>query len=66
MGLTGEFPGREKGLKQFIEITPPLKKPMVADSDNIVALTATKKPKPPELPILPGMVAIVKNPNHPI
>ncbi|XP_031280919.1 NAD(P)H-quinone oxidoreductase subunit S, chloroplastic [Pistacia vera] len=66
MGLTGGFPGGEKGLMQFIEKNPPPKKPMVADSGNIVGLTTTKKPKPPELPLLmPGMFAIVKNPNSP-
>ncbi|XP_044484138.1 NAD(P)H-quinone oxidoreductase subunit S, chloroplastic isoform X2 [Mangifera indica] len=66
MGLTGGFPGGEKGLKQFIEKNPPPKKPVAADSSNTVVLNTTKKPKPPELPLLmPGMFAIVKNPNHP-
>ncbi|KAL5816784.1 hypothetical protein ACOSQ3_025162 [Xanthoceras sorbifolium] len=66
MGLTGGFPGGEKGLKQFIEKNPPPKKPSVSDSGKAVGLTTTKKPKAPELPLLmPGMFAIVKNPNHP-
>ncbi|KAJ6701856.1 putative proteinD(P)H-QUINONE OXIDOREDUCTASE SUBUNIT S CHLOROPLASTIC [Salix koriyanagi] len=60
MGLTGGFPGGEKGLEKFIEENPPPKKQSVAK------LTITNKPKPPELPLLlPGMIAIVKNPNNP-
>ncbi|KAI9174170.1 hypothetical protein LWI28_013129 [Acer negundo] len=67
LGLTGGFPGGEKGLKQFIEKNPPPPKiPSVSDSGNVVGLTATKKPKAPELPLLmPGMFAIVKNSNNP-
>lgn len=66
MGLTGGFPGGEKGLQQFIEQNPPPKKPVTADSGDVVALTTTRKPKPPEWPLLmPGMFAIVKNPNNP-
>ncbi|KAK0587740.1 hypothetical protein LWI29_027951 [Acer saccharum] len=67
LGLTGGFPGGEKGLKQFIEKNPPPpKKPSVSDSGNVVGLTTTKKPKAPELPLLmPGMFAIVKNSNNP-
>uniref|UniRef100_A0A6N2N368 Uncharacterized protein n=1 Tax=Salix viminalis TaxID=40686 RepID=A0A6N2N368_SALVM len=50
MGLTGGFPGGEKGLEKFIEENPPPKKQSVAK------LTITNKPKPPELPLLlPGM-----------
>ncbi|KAB5573466.1 hypothetical protein DKX38_000660 [Salix brachista] len=60
MGLTGGFPGGEKGLEKFIEENPPPKKQSVAK------LSITNKPKPPELPLLlPGMIAIVKNPNNP-
>ncbi|KAJ4711885.1 NAD(P)H-quinone oxidoreductase subunit S chloroplastic [Melia azedarach] len=66
MGLTGGFPGGEKGLKQFVEKNPPPKKLAVEDSGDVVALSTSKKPKPPELPLLlPGMFAIVKNPNNP-
>ncbi|XP_021642690.1 NAD(P)H-quinone oxidoreductase subunit S, chloroplastic [Hevea brasiliensis] len=66
MGLTGGFPGGEKGLKKFIEENPPPKKQSAADSGDIQGLTATKKPEPPELPLLmPGMIAIVNNPNNP-
>ncbi|KAJ8768589.1 hypothetical protein K2173_022708 [Erythroxylum novogranatense] len=66
MGLTGGFPGGEKGLKKFVGENPPPKKQSVADTDSVVVLTASKKPKAPELPLLlPGMIAIVKNPNSP-
>ncbi|MBA0697624.1 hypothetical protein Goari_021158 [Gossypium aridum] len=63
MGLTGGFPGGEKGLKKFIEENPPPAKQTVSDSVSIARLG---KPKSPELPLLmPGMIAIVKNPNNP-
>ncbi|XP_007040529.2 PREDICTED: NAD(P)H-quinone oxidoreductase subunit S, chloroplastic isoform X1 [Theobroma cacao] len=66
MGLTGGFPGGEKGLKKFVEENPPPARQSVSDSVSIARLAATKKPKPPELPLLmPGMIAIVKNPNNP-
>ncbi|KAB2034275.1 hypothetical protein E1A91_D04G075200v1 [Gossypium mustelinum] len=57
------FPGGEKGLKKFIEENPPPAKQSVSDSVSIARLG---KPKSPELPLLmPGMIAIVKNPNNP-
>ncbi|KAK8584236.1 hypothetical protein V6N13_109633 [Hibiscus sabdariffa] len=63
MGLTGGFPGGEKGLKKFIEENPPPPKQSVPDS---VSIARPAKPKSPELPLLmPGMIAIVKNPNNP-
>jgi len=63
MGLTGGFPGGEKGLKKFIQENPP-PKPVQGSKSLKVALS--EKPKPPELPLLlPGMIAIVKNPNNP-
>ncbi|CAL1373588.1 unnamed protein product [Linum trigynum] len=64
MGLTGGFPGGEKGLQKFIEENPPPKK---TDSGALAGITTSvKKPKAPELPLLmPGMIAIVKNPNSP-
>ncbi|XWS61606.1 hypothetical protein CRYUN_Cryun07bG0140600 [Craigia yunnanensis] len=66
MGLTGGFPGGEKGLQKFIEENPPSVKQPISDSGSIARLAATKKPKPPDLPLLmPGMIAIVKNPNNP-
>lgn len=66
MGLTGGFPGGEVGLQKFIEKNPPPPKPTAADSGSLVETTSSKKPKPPELPLLmPGMIAIVKNPNNP-
>lgn len=65
MGLTGGFPGGEKGLQSFIEKNPPPpKKP--AEKASAAAVPSLKKPKAPELPILmPGMIALVKNPNNP-
>ncbi|KAG2680872.1 hypothetical protein I3760_11G118300 [Carya illinoinensis] len=65
MGLTGGFPGGEKGLITFIERNPPPRK-TAADSANLLEVTSSKKPKAPELPLLmPGMIAIVNNPNNP-
>ncbi|KAL1329554.1 hypothetical protein HN51_046678 [Arachis hypogaea] len=62
MGLTGGFPGGEKGLKKFIMENPPKK----GDGIQSLKLSMAKKPKPPELPLLlPGMIAIVSNPNNP-
>ncbi|KAJ4913014.1 hypothetical protein Rs2_07635 [Raphanus sativus] len=68
MGLTGGFPGGEKGLKTFIEQNPPPPpQPKRGGSDDVVSTIATeKKPRAPELPLLmPGMIAIVKNANSP-
>ncbi|XP_057477171.1 NAD(P)H-quinone oxidoreductase subunit S, chloroplastic [Actinidia eriantha] len=67
LGLTGGFPGGEKGLKKFIEQNPPPPKPTAQELDTVgLSQGLTKKPKPPELPLLmPGMIAIVKNPNSP-
>ncbi|XP_061340162.1 NAD(P)H-quinone oxidoreductase subunit S, chloroplastic [Gastrolobium bilobum] len=63
MGLTGGFPGGEKGLIKFIEENPP---PISGAGNKSLNLSLSKKPKPPELPLLlPGMIAIVKNPNNP-
>ena len=64
LGLTGGFPGGEKGLKEFIEKNPLPKKDQ--KSEEMGLLPRSKKPKPPELPlILPGMIVLVKNPNNP-
>ncbi|KAL2524950.1 NAD(P)H-quinone oxidoreductase subunit S [Abeliophyllum distichum] len=64
LGLTGGFPGGEKGLIKFIEQNPPPKKGESAIVD--FTPSSVKKPKAPELPLLlPGMIAIVKNPNNP-
>ncbi|KAJ1392609.1 NADH dehydrogenase-like complex, subunit S [Sesbania bispinosa] len=63
MGLTGGFPGGEKGLKKFIQENPP---PKPGAGNKRLNLSLSEKPKPPELPmLLPGMIAIVKNPNNP-
>lgn len=66
MGLTGGFPGGEKGLELFIEKNPPPKKPTAAGTGTITQIVSSKKPDAPELPLLmPGMIAIVSNPNSP-
>ncbi|KAL3818283.1 hypothetical protein ACJIZ3_004188 [Penstemon smallii] len=72
LGLTGGFPGGEKGLQKFIEQNPPPKKDETTTATATASLelgfnqSLVKKPKPPELPLfLPGMIAIVKNPNNP-
>lgn len=63
MGLTGGFPGGERGLMLFIEKNPPPEKPT---GGKATLLANLKKPKAPELPLLlPGMIAIVTNPNSP-
>uniref|UniRef100_A0A0F7GYB9 Chlororespiratory reduction31 n=1 Tax=Pelargonium incrassatum TaxID=163034 RepID=A0A0F7GYB9_9ROSI len=64
MGLTGGFPGGETGLKKFIEENPP--PPKSSSANKTVSLATLKKARAPELPLLmPGMIAIVKNPNNP-
>lgn len=61
LGLTGGFPGGEKGLKKFIEENPP-----IACKEEAGIVFSGSKPKPPELPLfLPGMIVIVKNPKNP-
>uniref|UniRef100_A0A0F7GY80 Chlororespiratory reduction31 n=1 Tax=Monsonia marlothii TaxID=163685 RepID=A0A0F7GY80_9ROSI len=66
MGLTGGFPGGETGLKKFIEENPPTPKKTASAGEKVLSIATTKKPKAPELPLLmPGMIAIVKNPNSP-
>ncbi|GAB4834563.1 hypothetical protein Ancab_032821 [Ancistrocladus abbreviatus] len=67
LGLTGGFPGGERGLQKFIEKNPPPQKPLSSESKQMgLDPSSIKKPKAPELPLLlPGMIAIVKNPNNP-
>nr|XP_043607144.1 NAD(P)H-quinone oxidoreductase subunit S, chloroplastic [Erigeron canadensis] len=66
LGLTGGFPGGEKGLQDFIEKNPPPKKPSTTTTEAGFNQKMVGKPKAPELPLLmPGMIAIVKNPNSP-
>ncbi|KAK1400611.1 Chlororespiratory reduction31 [Heracleum sosnowskyi] len=56
LGLTGGFPGGEKGLQAFIAKNPPPEKPL--PSEKLVETnekSLTKKSKPPALPLLmPG------------
>lgn len=66
LGLTGGFPGGEKGLKIFIEKNPPPPKTKNKGNEDMKMVLSSKKPKPPELPLLlPGMIALVKNKNSP-
>ncbi|KAL9246651.1 hypothetical protein vseg_020159 [Gypsophila vaccaria] len=67
LGLTGGFPGGEKGLQKFLEKNPPPPPKKKGEDDQVKSvLETTKKSKPPELPLLlPGMIAIVKNPKNP-
>lgn len=67
LGLTGGFPGGEKGLNKFIEENPPPKKTTSpTDNEEARIVYQGSKPRPPELPLfLPGMIVIVKNPNNP-
>ncbi|KAF5201122.1 NAD(P)H-quinone oxidoreductase subunit S protein [Thalictrum thalictroides] len=67
-GLTGGFPGGEKGLQAFIEKNPPPPKKLSSSSDGEldIQVTSSAKSKPPELPLLmPGMIAVVKNEKNP-
>lgn len=66
LGLTGGFPGGETGLQKFLEKNPPPPKTKgEKDKDMKMVLNSTK-PKAPELPLLlPGMIALVKNPKNP-
>ncbi|RWW07626.1 hypothetical protein GW17_00028983 [Ensete ventricosum] len=64
-GLTGGFPGGEKGLKKFIEQNPPRPKQR-PDGEDLAMVLSGPKPSPPVLPLfLPGMIVIVKNPKSP-
>ncbi|XP_074317689.1 NAD(P)H-quinone oxidoreductase subunit S, chloroplastic [Silene latifolia] len=67
LGLTGGFPGGEKGLREFLEKNPPPPPKKGEEDDQLKSvLGSTKKPKTPELPmLLPGMIAIVKNKKNP-
>uniref|UniRef100_A0A7N1A861 Chlororespiratory reduction31 n=1 Tax=Kalanchoe fedtschenkoi TaxID=63787 RepID=A0A7N1A861_KALFE len=68
LGLTGGFPGGENGLRKFIESNPPPPKPKPGKKAAalLTNANASGKPKAPELLLLmPGMIAIVKNPNNP-
>ncbi|CAN6879501.1 hypothetical protein Bca4012_080240 [Brassica carinata] len=52
MGLTGGFPGGEKGLKTFIEQNPPPPPPPTKQGGDVAAMVGMeKKPKAPELPL---------------
>ncbi|XP_078436114.1 NAD(P)H-quinone oxidoreductase subunit S [Wolffia australiana] len=60
-GLTGGFPGGEKGLKKFITENPPPAKAAAA-----AAPAAGGRRAAPELPLLmPGMIVIVRNERNP-
>uniref|UniRef100_A0A0F7CYV1 Chlororespiratory reduction31 n=1 Tax=Apostasia odorata TaxID=280455 RepID=A0A0F7CYV1_9ASPA len=66
MGLTGGFPGGERGLQRFIERNPPPSKKTGAVEEHLGTLIHGSRPKPPDLPLLmPGMIVIVKNPANP-
>lgn len=63
LGLTGGFPGGEKGLKRFIQENPP---PDSKDGGELGIQLVGSKPEPPQLPLfMPGMIVIVKNPKNP-
>ncbi|XP_077218699.1 NAD(P)H-quinone oxidoreductase subunit S isoform X2 [Tasmannia lanceolata] len=66
LGLTGGFPGGEKGLQKFVEQNPSPKTTSFEDSDTKMGIGfLNSKPKPPKLPLLmPGMIVIVKNPRN--
>ncbi|GLJ20165.1 hypothetical protein SUGI_0366100, partial [Cryptomeria japonica] len=62
-GLTGGFPGGEKGLQKFLKDNPPPAKQFGSSESETMNLS---KSKAPPLPLLmPGMIVIVKNPKNP-
>jgi len=66
LGLTGGFPGGEKGLVNFIEKNPPPKKTKGKDQLGSEPSSAVTEPNSPEPPLLmPGMIVIVKNEDNP-
>ncbi|GMH22642.1 hypothetical protein Nepgr_024485 [Nepenthes gracilis] len=67
LGLTGGFPGGERGLQNFIEKNPPPEKSPASGSEQMGLFPSSmKKPEAPELPLLlPGMIVVVKNPSNP-
>ncbi|KAH7420944.1 hypothetical protein KP509_13G031600 [Ceratopteris richardii] len=65
MGLTGGFPGGEKGLKQFVAA---VKVNALAETvlDPSIMKELQQKPRAPPPPLLmPGMTVIVKNKDNP-
>ncbi|KAL5730707.1 hypothetical protein ACHQM5_003502 [Ranunculus cassubicifolius] len=65
-GLTGGFPGGEKGLESFLEKNPPPPKKNPSSSSSAILDLGGSKAKPPEMPLLmPGMIVIVKNERNP-
>ncbi|KAL2902796.1 NAD(P)H-quinone oxidoreductase subunit S chloroplastic [Bienertia sinuspersici] len=66
LGLTGGFPGGEKGLQKFVEKNPPPAKTKGSNDEEMKMVLSSKKPKLPALPLfLPGMIALVKNQSSP-
>lgn len=66
LGLTGGFPGGERGLERFLEKNPPPIKKNGGGEELLGALLQGSRPMPPELPLLmPGMTVIVKNSGNP-
>jgi len=64
-GMTGGFPGGEKGLIKFLRDNPP---PAKDGTEAEVSFELGKLSKPraaPLPPLLPGMIVIVKNPENP-
>ncbi|KAJ6853800.1 NAD(P)H-quinone oxidoreductase subunit S, chloroplastic [Iris pallida] len=65
LGLTGGFPGGEKGLEKFVQENPPPPPRKSGPSKEELGI-APKKPRAPELPLfMPGMIVLVKNPANP-
>lgn len=67
LGLTGGFPGGEKGLQRFLEKNPPPKQAKSSSNQELdIKAWSKAKPKAPELPLLmPGMIVVVKNERNP-
>uniref|UniRef100_A0A0D6QYV7 NAD(P)H-quinone oxidoreductase subunit S, chloroplastic n=1 Tax=Araucaria cunninghamii TaxID=56994 RepID=A0A0D6QYV7_ARACU len=65
-GLTGGFPGGEKGLQRFLKNNPPPPKEGLFGGGPSELGKSLSKPKAPLLPLLmPGMIVIVNNPKNP-
>lgn len=62
-GLTGGFPGGEKGLQKFLKENPPPSKQ--SGSTELESMNLSKSKAPPLPLLMPGMIVIVNNPKNP-
>lgn len=65
LGMTGGFPGGEKGLIKFLRDNPPPAKDGAAAEISSELGKLSKPRAAPQPPLQPGMIVIVKNPENP-